>query len=240
MKRTLVLVTLLAGCSFPEIDAVVPEDAVIDSGVEESSSGDAEADSSLEDSSIVDSTGDDSSTAEDADATTADGAEASAPDSAADADAAPKDSGTDTSVDSGTKPDSASDGPDVGVCETGMLCDCDGDGDNKIGPGCSGMDCDDGDSRRNSKVTMYQSYDATGTTHKGDWNCSGVVETEFKPGISCGGLAVGGTACSGAEGYKEATVACGKTATYVHCKVSTAILCVEDTTKTATITVKCK
>ena len=127
---------------------------------------------------------------------------------------------------------------DVGVCETGDPCDCDGDGDKKPGPGCGGNDCDDGDPRRNSKVTMLQSYDATGLAHGGDWDCSMTVERELsQTGFACSGLSIGGTACSAAVGYKEAAPVCGKTATKVTCKVAVAV-CVLD--KETSVTVLCK
>lgn len=126
---------------------------------------------------------------------------------------------------------------DVSGCESGKTCDCDGDGDNKPGPGCEGGDCDDGDPRRNSKVTTYQSYPVTGLSHDGDWNCVNGAEREYKDGFTCGGV---GGPCEGAQGYKETAPPCGGKATLLKCKLSAALLCVEDTAATKEVTVLCK
>lgn len=123
------------------------------------------------------------------------------------------------------------------VCETMNECDCDGDGDEAKQTGCAGNDCDDGDPRRNSKVTSFQEYSLDGVTgHKGDWDCSGKETTEYAVGVTCTGLLVGD--CS-KQGYKESMVTCGANATFVRCKWN-GIACGEDASATTTIKVKCK
>ncbi len=122
------------------------------------------------------------------------------------------------------------------TCETGNECDCDGDGDQAIRTGCAGNDCDDGDKRRNSKVTEYQSYDATGTTHGGDWDCDNNVVRELgDKAVSCTGLALG--SCAGVQGYTVDKPACGSTVDVVRCKSNGVTCSVDITTK---LTVKCK
>lgn len=206
----------LAGCSFPEIE-LVPEDAAqsgLDGALADTGEGDASTDGD-----------DDANVGDGGDATIEDGS-VDAQDATADT---TSDGATDTKVDTGAS--------DVAPCESGNPCDCDGDGDNKPGPGCGGGDCDDGDPRRNSKVTAHQSYAIAGTGHAGDWNCNGTVEREHgNGGVNCGGLALG--PCAGTSGYKQASPTCGGSATHVTCKVQAGVLCVEGTTQT--VTVKCK
>ncbi len=209
---------LLVGCSFPEIE-LVPEDAA-QSGLDAVADGD--------DAIAFDSSGAETSFQD---------AEPDAGDATSDPDVQ-----TDAPIDAqgDAKPDAVSDAvSDVAPCESGDPCDCDGDGDKKPGPGCGGGDCDDGDPRRNSKVSTFQTHSVAGAGHGGDWNCSGTVERELgNGGVSCGGLALG--PCAATSGYKQANPTCGGSATFVKCKVTLALLCGEDETQTETITVKCK
>lgn len=202
MRRALLLLTLVSGCSFP--DPTIDETAGSDSSVDSM----AVADSALAETS--DATLEDATT-----------------DAQTDVDAT-----SDVLVD--TKPSDVK--AEVNLCETSNPCDCDGDGDEAKRTGCSGNDCDDGDKRRNSKVTAFQDYPITGVTHGGDWDCSMGVNREYAVGVNCSGLSIAG--CAG-QGYRETTVTCGANATYVRCK-SNGLGCVEDPSATTTLVVKCK
>jgi hypothetical protein len=194
MKRAIVLCVLVAGCSFPEIDAVIPADSAVttDSDLSDTSGADAD-DSSLEDAS-ADSTEGDATLVDDG------------------TDAKPDTFVVDSYIpdaDAGKCPASVSPGTDP--------CDCDGDGDKRAGSPCGGHDCDDGDPRANSKVTTFQTYTATSKTN-GDWNCDGNPQKENTEGVSCSAIVSLGD-CAGKKGFTT-VVACGASGTYVTCKVS--------------------
>lgn len=154
-----------------------------------------------------------------------------------------------TSTDSAAVVDSMTDANTDGVTDTRVdaveastcvgsdpVCDCDGDGDKaKDKTGCGGGgDCDDGDPRRNSKVTSFLSDVPVG--HAGDWDCNGTVTKEYAEGINCASYLTLTTGCS-QQGYKG-TPACGTTATLVQCKAGPLTNCVDGTT--TTVSVKCK
>lgn len=222
MRRVL-FVALLAGCSFPE-------PAVTDEAT----------DSSTSDSTVTDTRGDSAVTE------TSDGSGDTAVEEVADGgDSTVTEAGdtgdtaTDSKSDGETSvTDSKSDTPSS--CETGDTCDCDGDGDKKPGAGCGGNDCDDGDKRRNSKVTAFLDYSPAGTmpAHAGDWDCSGGVVREYTDNINCGSY-LNASGCT-QQGYKATAPPCGMTTTWVRCKAGPLTNCVEDATMTMTPVVKCK
>lgn len=208
--RRLIAVVLLAGCSFPEptvTDVVVGDSSVVDTGA---------SDSSKPGDSLV---------------TVDDGTETSGDSSVGET--------GDTGGDS-AKPD-AGDAGDTGIkmdtmvtgCE--MPCDCDGDGDQAMRTGCIGMDCDDGDPRRNSKVTAFQPHSTAGLAHGGDWDCNGMALREFTADIKCNTY-LSTTGCT-QQGYRETAPACGTMATFVRCK-NNGLACAEDTA--TSLVVKCK
>jgi hypothetical protein len=172
MRRALLLMTLAAGCSFPDPSISVVEDTSVDTSVAADSKTDAPAGETI-DSSVGETLVDAATDAVDA------------TDSVADA----VDSGpTDTKM-------------EVNLCETADPCDCDGDGDKAKRTGCGGgNDCDDGDPRRNSLVTTFQDYKLDGVTHGGDWDCSGTPTKEYAENINCGSY-LATTGCS-QQGYK--------------------------------------
>ena len=112
------------------------------------------------------------------------------------------------------------------------VCDQDEDTYNVKGGTCGGLDCDDTDKHANPGVTTFQTY-APHPPSNGDWNCDGTVTPQFLTGFNCGLLA--SSACAGKKGFTDTTLACGQTsANFITCKVSTALLCVVDTTTSNT------
>lgn len=107
-------------------------------------------------------------------------------------------------------------------------CDVDRDGYRAKGGSCGGNDCDDGDPRANPGVASFVTFDATGKSHGGDWNCNGTIERQLPINVSCGLL--GGATCSATKGFTGSPV-CGTSGKYVQC-VTSGALCVEGTTKT--------
>ncbi|MGH7293696.1 MAG: hypothetical protein ACRELB_02130 [Polyangiaceae bacterium] len=111
------------------------------------------------------------------------------------------------------------------------VCDQDQDTYDAKGGTCGGLDCDDTDKHANPGVTTYQTYPAHPPS-SGDWNCDGKVVMQFPESFNCGLLA--GSACAGKSGFTD-TPGCGQTsANFITCKVSTALLCVVDTTTSNT------
>jgi hypothetical protein len=216
--RRLMLCALMIGCSFPEPE-VVEVNTTGDSSVTDSTSGDSKVDSMSGDTTVTDSSAQETSGDSTMSETSGDSMMSET-------------SGDSVAMDSS---DAADTKTDAFMCKGDPTCDCDGDGDQKKGmTGCSGNDCDDGDARRNSKVTTFQDYTLIGVTHGGDWDCSGTVTKEYAEGINCGSY-LSTTGCT-QQGYKG-TPACGTTATFVRCK-SAGLNCADDTT--SPITVKCK
>lgn len=172
MRRALLLLTIVAGCSFPEatFSDEVP-DARVDTAVASDTSADAPVDAS---------------------------------------DTSPRDV-ADTNV-----------GPDP--------CDKDKDGVKAKGDPCGGTDCDDNDPNARPGITEFQTFDATGKPHGGDWNCDGDIEKQYKVDVSCGLL--GGAACGMTKGFTS-NPGCGKTGEYVQCSTS-GTFCVPGTPKTET------
>ncbi|HEY1694861.1 MAG TPA: hypothetical protein VGG39_21970 [Polyangiaceae bacterium] len=107
-------------------------------------------------------------------------------------------------------------------------CDQDQDHDNAKGGVCGGTDCDDDDPRAYLNEPDFQTYTPTQVT-KGDWNCDGILETQFTPNFGCGGLLKSN--CTGTAGFTDAP-ACGATSpNFITCKLNLAgVLCVTDTT----------
>lgn len=179
---------------------------------------------------IVDSTATDTATRE---AATETGPDSSARDSTSDV---VVDSLADSLADSAMDT-AVADTREASTCiGTDLSCDCDGDGDKAKGKtGClGGGDCDDGDPRRNSKVTSFLPDVPVG--HTGDWDCNGSVQKDFADGINCGMYVTATTGCT-QSGYKG-TPACGSTAVFVRCKPGPLTNCTDDTT--SMLVVKCK
>lgn len=150
--------------------------------------------------------------------------------------------------DTGTGGDGASSsgGSDSGLSDVGIVdavndyvfeaapdapvCDKDQDKDPEPGATCGGNDCDDNDPRAYTGEPDFLTLAPTPVT-KGDWDCNGVVETEYATSFSCGALNTG--ACAGASGFKD-TPGCGaQSANFITCKVNLAgLLCIVDTTAT--------
>lgn len=145
---------------------------------------------------------------------------------------------TDASVDSKPALDSATDtavvqdstsSPDTGaVGDTSDPCDKDRDGYKAQGGTCGGNDCDDDDPRANPGVSDFVTYDATGKTHAGDWNCDGTTKRQFNVNQNCGVL--GGKTCAEIKGFTGSPT-CGTSGTYIECAISGA-LCVQVTSTT--------
>jgi hypothetical protein len=138
--------------------------------------------------------------------------------------------GTDGSSSGGdsTTSDGSSDAPYVfEAAVDAPVCDQDEDTYDLKGSTCGGLDCDDTDKHANPGVTTFQTY-APHPPSNGDWNCDGIVETQFPTSFNCGLL--GSSSCAGKSGFTDAP-GCGATSTkFITCKVSTGLLCVTDTT----------
>lgn len=215
MRRAL-LFAIVAGCSFPQptIDDISTsgDSSAVDSGVGDSAKSDV-GDTTVTDSTMMETSGDSTMMETSGDT--------------------PADSSMDSVV-----MDSEDTKPDGPTCV--KICDCDGDGDEAKGvTGCTGNDCDDGDSRRNSKVTDFQSYSLTmpfAVTHGGDWDCSGGVTKQYSiENINCGSY-LNASGCI-QQGYKTAAT-CGTTNTLVSCKAGPLTNCVAG--GETSIIVKCK
>lgn len=238
------LAVLVAGCSFPDpevtdevADTSGVDSAIVDSGTatttdatidvsDDTSDSDQPSDSTLE-------TASDTATDSNDTAVVIDSAVDSKTDSVADTVA---DSATDSAV-TDSKTDSAADTFEASTCVgSDPFCDCDGDGDKAKGKtSCTGgNDCDDGDPKRNSKVTTFLPDVPVG--HAGDWDCNGTVTKEYTEGINCASYLTLTTGCT-QQGYKG-TPACGTMATFVRCKAGPLTNCVDDTT--SSVIVKCK
>ncbi len=238
MSLWCVSLAVASGCSFPEPTVVelAADGALADSRLSDSIASDSRADGTTVDSKtdgvVADGPSPDDSGDTLNDDTLGDGTVGDGTSEVGDASLDARD----TSFDTGP-PDTR-----VPACESGNPCDCDGDGDEKPGAGCGGTDCDDGDPRRNGKVVGFQTHDATGTTHGGDWDCSGTAEKEFgNGGFACSGV-LGGAACTSAKGYTTAaaSVKCGGMANIGGCKEELTV-CVNDPAKAQTNQiVKCK
>lgn len=219
MRRLLLLAVLVSGCSFPEPEVIefvedtsAPNDTALGEAAVESGADSEAPDTTLPDSEADTTTSTDATDAMDT------GAEAGA-DAKSDADAA-----SDTRTEAG--------------CVGADLCDCDGDLDKKPGAGCGGMDCDDGDPRRNSKVSTFLDYSPAGTSpaHAGDWDCNGTVLKEFSDGINCGSF-LKTTGCT-QQGYVPSNPACGTTVKWARCKSGALTNCTDDVTMD--LVVKCR
>lgn len=241
-RLALAAVVLLAGCSFPEpeildspVDSATGDTSSVDTSVVTETGADTkmDPDTSIPDETSVDS-GSDTTVVADGDATVV-----------SDGDATVVSDGDATVVTDGDA--ATADTKDTAVADTKSdtftcigsdpICDCDGDGDKKPGPPCDGMDCDDGDPRRNSLVSAFQGHSLDGVTHGGDWNCAGGVEREFGNGpTNCAGLALG--PCAGTQGWKNANPTCGTMQPFAKCAVSGGVFCAE-ASATSTL-VKCK
>jgi hypothetical protein len=233
---------LVAGCSFPEPEVIEEvadtsevETAIVDSTAKDSSADREDSDQPSD--STVETTSDTSSDATDTSVVT-DSAIDSRIDSVVTDTTMTDTLLTDSAVTDSAVADTRVDAPEATMCiGSDPLCDCDGDGDKakgKTGCGGSGGDCDDGDPRRNSKVTSFLPDVPVG--HAGDWDCNGTVTKEYPEGINCASYLTLTTGCT-QQGYKG-TPACGTTATLVQCKAGPLTNCVDGTT--TTITVKCK
>jgi hypothetical protein len=201
--------------------------------------------------SSVDASGDgdaaglfDSETSTAADEGAGDGSDSSSPADGASSDGAPVDAPGDGPVDASTDAadsapgDGAADGPhdagpdvvDAQPVDSGPVCDNDGDHDLAKGSVCGGTDCDDDDARAYYGEPDYLTFAPTPVT-KGDWNCDGVVETQFTTSFSCG--LFGSSSCGTQAGFAD-TPGCGATSTqFTTCKVA-GIFCVTDTTTSNT------
>jgi hypothetical protein len=140
-------------------------------------------------------------------------------------------SGSSSGDDSGLSDVSTKDAVDEYVFEAAPdapSCDMDQDHDNAKGGVCGGTDCDDDDPRAYLNEPDFETYTPTKVTN-GDWNCDGIVETQFPPNFTCGGLLKSN--CTGNAGFTDAP-ACGATSTsFITCKLNLAgVLCVTDTT----------
>lgn len=136
---------------------------------------------------------------------------------------------SDSAQDSTPPLDTASSPPDTGVVtDASDPCDKDRDGERAQGTVCGGKDCDDDDPRAKPSVSDYVTFDATGKSHAGDWNCDGTVKRQFPINVGCGLL--GGSACAATKGF-TGNPTCGTSGKYVECGTSGA-LCVEVTSTT--------
>jgi len=240
MRRTIVtlgVVSLFAACGFPE---VTYDNAGDDAG------GDARADATSADgassggdaSETGDSTSSEMSEAGDGEASTGTDAAGDSSDSSMAAETASDGPATDgdataDSSDSGNfdaphdaaeeqPPDSGTDAP---------VCDNDGDHDLAKGAVCGGTDCDDNDARAYLGEPNFLTFTPTPVT-KGDWNCDGIVTTQFTTGFSCGLLSLG--SCGATSGFTD-TPGCGVTsANFITCHVVAAAFCETDTTSSNT------
>lgn len=164
--------------------------------------------------------------------------EAASTDAAIDSTAtADSDATSDSSLDSTTPADTALDTDQPSdttptdtkpPTDTSDPCDKDGDGYKAQGGSCGGNDCDDNDPRANPSVATYVTYDATGKTHAGDWNCDGATKRQFNVNQNCGIL--GGKSCAEIRGF-TGDPTCGTSGKYIECAISGA-LCVESTSTT--------
>jgi len=260
MRRALVtlgVVGLFAACGFPSVsydqgspdgggDASNPPDSPV--GADGSSGGDT---ASNLDGQGDGTTGDDATSSggdafDEAPGTDAagDGSDSSRPETGTDGAVSGGDAMSDAAGDAAMEAsgeggdasptDAPSDAAEEPTPDTGAdAASCDKDGDHDLAKGgvCGSTDCDDNDARAYFGEPNYLTFAPTPVT-MGDWNCDGVVETQFTTGFSCGGLNLG--TCGTASGFTD-TPACGATSSkFITCKVQAGVLCVTDTTTSNT------
>lgn len=101
-------------------------------------------------------------------------------------------------------------------CRGTNPCDCDNDGYEGVGEGCSGEDCDDRDPLRFPGQTFVAVKPEDGKD--GNWDCSDPIEKQYATNLSCGLLGL--LLCtSGTQGFTS-DPPCGTEAPFYQCSTS--------------------